>query len=69
MPKFNNHYWIDYSSEKGDYTIIESTSVTHEDANSWALNKEKEDNETNIQVWKFEPITGVCAAVLNIVNG
>lgn len=64
-----NHYWVNYSSDKGDYTIIESTTDTHEDAESWAENKEEEDKETNIQVWEFEEIKGVAAAVLNLFGG
>ena len=69
MPKFNNHYWIDYSSEKGDYTIIESTSETYKDAECWALSKEKEEEEINVQVWQFEKITGVVSGILNLIRG
>jgi CHAT domain-containing protein len=67
MPRNDlNHYWVEYSSEKWDsHTIIESTTDTYKDAEDWASKQEEE----NVQVWEIKPVTGICAAILGIING
>lgn len=71
MPRDDlNHYWITYSSEEWvEHTIIETNSEPYQDAEDWASRTEASGQEENIAVWEFEPITGVFAAILNIVNG
>ncbi|BAZ11797.1 hypothetical protein NIES4071_36230 [Calothrix sp. NIES-4071] len=69
-----NHYWIQYAHSEGANTIIHSTELKYNNANEWAEHQENPTykDETpleNVAVWEFKEITGIPAAILNVING
>lgn len=73
------HYRIKFSTENGTYDRIKSTVWTYEDAEAWAEDtdhargciayREGVEPPPPVQVWEFEEITGIGAAILNIFRG
>ena len=74
------YYRIKYSDNSGTHQVIKSVSFVHEDAEDWAQDREQlqgvrrhihglEPEEDKIQVWEFEEVKGVGAAILSFIKG
>lgn len=74
------YFRIKYSDNSGTHKRIEDVNSVLEDAEDWAQDREQlqgvrrhihglEPEEERIQVWEFEEVKGIGAAILSFFKG